>query len=98
MLAKRDPPLNPIMDTPGTTFDDKMAVLNASVRGLERGIALPLLLDLARKPVFLHDNSVPTLESLFDPSRGASSPHPFFAKSPAERADLVAFLRSLSAK
>ncbi len=98
VLAQRQPPLNPIMDTPGNTFDDKMAVLNASVRGLERGIALPLLLDLARKPVFLHDNSVPSLERLLDPSRGVDSPHPFFAKTAAQRTDLVAFLKSLTAK
>ena len=56
LLAQRDAPLNPILDTPGNIFDDKMAVVNGSLRGLERGTALPLLLDLARKPVFLHDN------------------------------------------
>jgi hypothetical protein len=42
-------------------------------RGLERGTALPLLLDLDSKPVFLHDNSVPSLGALFDSSRGAAS-------------------------
>ena len=78
LLAQRDPPLNPILDTPGNIFDDKMAVVNGSLRGLERGTALPLLLDLARKPVFLHDNSVPTLDDLLNPSRGATAPHPFF--------------------
>ncbi len=98
VMAQREPPLNPIMDTPHNTFDDKMAVLNASVRGLERGIALPLLLDLARKPVFLHDNSVPSLDTLLNPSRGASSPHPFYLKTAGERADAIAFLTSLSAK
>ena len=94
-LAPRLPPLNPIMDTPGFFFDDKMAVVNASLRGEMRGIALPLLLDLARKPVFLHDNSVPNLNSLFDPARGAMSPHPFFIPDPGARADLIEFLRSL---
>ncbi len=98
VMAKREPPLNPIMDTPGNTFDDKMAVLNASIRGLERGIALPLLLDLARKPVFLHDNSVPDLDALLNPSRGANAPHPFFLPTAAERADATAFLTGLSAK
>ncbi len=98
VMAKREPPLNPIMDTPGNPFDDKMAVVNASIRGLERGIALPLLLDLARKPVFLHDNSVPSLEGLLNPSRGASSAHPFFLKMPADRSDVIAFLNGLSAK
>jgi len=45
LLPQRMAPLNPILDTPGNIFDDKMAVVNASLRGLERGIALPLLLD-----------------------------------------------------
>ncbi len=95
LLEQRDPPLNPILDTPGVFFDDKMAVVNASQRGLERGTALPLLLDLARKPVFLHDNSVATLDDLLDPSRGPTVPHPFFLSDSDQRSDMVAFLESL---
>lgn len=97
-LAPRTPPLNPILNTPSSIFDDKMAVVNASLRGENRGIALPLLLDLARKPVFLHDNSVPNLNRLFDPARGAMSPHPFFIADTGARADLIEFLRSLDAR
>ena len=97
ILAQRTPPLNPVQDTPGNTFDDKMAVVNASMRGEVRGIALPLLLDLARKPVFLHDNSVPSMDKLLDSSRGDSAPHPFYMKDSKDRADLVAFLKSLDA-
>ncbi|MBC7932137.1 MAG: hypothetical protein H7Z38_16380 [Rubrivivax sp.] len=95
ILAPRTPPLNPVQDTPGFFFDDKMAVVNASLRGEKRGIALPLLLDLARKPVFLHDDTVPTLDSLFDPKRGPSAPHPFYISDTRQRADIIAFLRSL---
>ena len=95
LLPNRDPPLNGIVDTPGNFFDDKMAVVNATLRGSIRGTALPLLLDLARKPVFLHDDSVPSLNALLDPNRGATSPHPFYFSDPAQRADMVAFLRSL---
>ena len=95
LLPQRTPPLNPILDTPGNIFDDKMAVVNASFRGLERGTALPLLLDLDRKPVFLHDNSVPSLDALFDPSRGVDAPHPFFLDDTDQRKDVVTFLRSL---
>ncbi|MGH8473446.1 MAG: hypothetical protein ACREVJ_13535, partial [Gammaproteobacteria bacterium] len=102
LLAERMPPLNPILDTPGNIlnnpiniFDDKMAVVNASLRGDVRGTGLPLLLDLARKPVFLHDNSVPSLARLFNPDRGATAPHPFFLSDPVARADMVMFLRSL---
>lgn len=97
-LAPRMPPLSPIMDTPGVFFDDKMAVVNASLRGEVRGIALPLLLDLARKPVFLHDNSVPSLEELFNPARGPMMPHPFFVPDANARADLIVFLRSLDTR
>ncbi len=96
VLAQRTPPLNPIEATPGSSFDLKMAIVNASLRGGERGIALPMLLDLARKPVFLHDNSVPSLDNLLDPSRGPTVPHPFYIAEARERAAMVAFLRSLS--
>ena len=73
-----------------------MAVVNASIRGDIRGTALPLLLDLARKPNFLHDSSVPSLDALLNPSRGATAPHPFFLSNPSQRADMVEFLRGLN--
>jgi len=96
LLAMRDPPLNPILNTPGSIFDDKMAVVNASQRGGIRGTVMPLLLDLARRPNFLHDNSVPTLDNLLDPARGATAPHPFYFSDPAQRADMVVYLRAAS--
>ena len=98
VLAQRQPPLNPVMDTPGVFFDDKMAVLNASVRGDIRGVAMPLLLDLARKPKFLHDDTVPSLDSLLDPQRGPNVPHPFYVSDAKARADLVEFLKGLETK
>lgn len=98
LLAERDPPLNDVLNTVDSIFDDKMAVVNASMRpdimGV-RGTAMPLLLDLARKPVFLHDNSVPSLDNLLDPVRGSQMPHPFYLDSATGRADMVTFLRSL---
>ena len=94
-LATRTPPLNPVLNTVNNIFDDKMAVVNASIRGEIRGEAMPLLLDLARKPNFLHDNSVPTLDSLLNPSRGTTAPHPFYLSDAAQRADMVEFLRGL---
>ena len=95
VLAPRDTPLSPVEDTPGNTFDDKMIVINASLRGSIRGSALPLLMDLARKPVFLHDNSVATLDDLLSSSRGMLAPHPFYVDAAPDRADLIAFLNSL---
>ena len=94
VLAQRMPPLNPVMNTVDSTFDDKMAVVNASMRGDIRGIAMPLLLDLARKPVFLHDNSVGSLDELLDAKRGATAPHPFYLPA-SQRADVVEFLKGL---
>ena len=95
LLAQRDPPLNAILNTPNNIFDDKMAVVNASIRGDKRGTALPLLVDLARKPNFLHDSSVASLDALLDPSRGDSAPHPFYLNSSSLREDMVEFLRRL---
>lgn len=98
VIAQRQPPLNPILITPGSNFDAKDAVNNASVRGLQRGEAMPLLLDLAAKPNFLHDNSVPSLDALLDPSRGPQAPHPFYIADPQERAAMVTFLKSLDTR
>ncbi len=94
IIANRKPPLSPIQNSPGT-FDDRMVVVDASPRGGIRGNALPLLLDLARKPVFLHDDSVPSLSSLLDPKRGATAPHPFYVPEWSARTDMIAFLKSL---
>lgn len=94
VLAQRQAPLSPIQNAPGT-FDDKMVVVDASPGGGIRGNALPLLLDLARKPVFLHDDSVSSLDELFNPKRGQTAPHPFYVVRPAQRSELVAYLKSL---
>ena len=92
-LGARKPPLNDLLNTVDNIFDDKMVVVNASIRGDIRGIALPLLLDLARKPVFLHDNSVPSLDALFDPARGPNAPHAVYLTG-QDRVDVIAFLLS----
>jgi hypothetical protein len=55
-----------------------MVAVNASLRGKKRGVAMPLFLDLARKPHLLHDNSVSSLDELMSPSRGTKAPHPFY--------------------
>ncbi len=94
VVAERKPPMSPIQNSEGV-FDDKMIVADASDRGEKRGVALPLLLDLARKPYFLHDASVPTLEGLLDNSRGDKAPHPFYISNAAERSDVVQFLKGL---
>jgi len=97
VIGKRSLPFNPMMNTSSRTYDDKMITVNASIRGLVRGSAMPLLMDLARKNRFLHDGSVETLEKLFDSSRGSMAPHPFYIKAEA-RQDLVQFLQSLDDK
>ncbi len=57
--------------------------------------ALPLLLDLARTNIFLHDGSVSSLDNLLDPVRGDNAPHPFYLADASQRADMVEFLRGL---
>ena len=95
VLGERQAPMVPLLDTEGSTFDDPMIVFNASLRGLPRGVALPLLMDLARKPAFLHDDSVPSLERLLDPTRGPNAPHPFYLADPVERTEVIRFLQRL---
>ena len=93
-VAERQAPMTPIQNSPGI-FDDKMIVVDASPGGGIRGTALPLLLDLARRTVFLHDGSVTGgLDELLDSKRGKSAPHPFYIGG-KERAAVVGFLRSL---
>ncbi len=89
-----DSKLSTILNSSGT-FDDKMIVVDASDRGEKRGNALPLLLDLARTNIFLHDGSVSSLDNLLDPVRGEHAPHPFYLADTSQRADMVEFLRSL---
>ncbi len=87
--------LVPVRNSVGI-FDDKLIIVEASNLGLPRGDALPMLMDLKRKPVFLHDNSVASLDALLDPKqRAADAPHPFFVGNAAERADVITFLNSL---
>ena len=97
-LAPRPAPLSPVQDTPGGTFDDKWVVVNASLRGEKRGVSMPFLLGLATKPVFLHDDSVRSLDGLLDPRRGARAPHPFYLGNPRRRADMVAYLKALDTR
>ena len=94
-VGKRgDSKLSTILNSPGI-FDDKMIVVDASDRGEKRGNAMPLLLDLARTNIFLHDASVPSLDSLLDPARGENAPHPFYLAEATQRAEVVEFLKGL---
>ena len=94
VLGYRMPPFAPLANSPGQ-YDDKLVVVDASDRSARRGIPPPFLVDLARKPFFLHDASVPTMEALFDPRRGSQQPHPFYVEDSAGRADLITFLKGL---
>ncbi len=94
ILLIRTPPQDPVQNSPGI-FDDKYVINDSSCRGTPRGNAVTLLLDLDRKPNFLHDQSVPSLENLLNPSRGRGVPHPFYIFNTRQRYDVVEFLRSL---
>ncbi|MDQ3214369.1 MAG: hypothetical protein M3Q85_16950, partial [Acidobacteriota bacterium] len=89
-----DGKLSTILNAPGT-FDDKMIVVDASDRGEKRGNAMPLLLDLARTILFLHDASVPSLDALLDPRRGKNAPNPFYIDGVEDRKAMIEFLRGL---
>jgi hypothetical protein len=54
-------------------YDNKMVVVDASDRGEKRGVSMPMLLDLARTKLFLHDASVPSPRVLFRGRRARSS-------------------------
>ena len=86
--------LTKILNSPGD-FDDKMVIVDASAHGGPRGNALPLLLDLARTTIFLHDASIKSMDELLNPKRGKNSPHPFYIDDKAQRADMIEFLRGL---
>jgi mono/diheme cytochrome c family protein len=84
----------PVRNSPGG-YDDKLIVADATKRGDPQGIAMPLLLDLARKRFFLHDASVDGLDALLNPGRGEREPHPFYTPDQGQRAALIAFLRGV---
>jgi mono/diheme cytochrome c family protein len=92
--VRGDGKLSTILNAPGT-FDDKMIVVDASDRGEKRGNAMPLLLDLARTNLFLHDASVGSLDALLDPERGKNAPHPFYIAGLEDRRAMIEFLRGL---
>jgi mono/diheme cytochrome c family protein len=92
--VRGDGKLSTILNAPGT-FDDKMIIVDASDRGEKRGNAMPLLLDLGRTNLFLHDASVPSLDALLDPRRGDDAPHPFYVHAPEDRRAMIQFLRGL---
>jgi len=94
VLMPRIKKLGPVQNSPGF-YDDKLIVADATKRGDPKGIPMPLLLDLARKRLFLHDASVHGLDSLLDPRRGKKEPHPFYVSDRRARADMVAFLNGL---
>jgi mono/diheme cytochrome c family protein len=94
VMAERAPPLTPVQNAPGG-FDDKMIVVDASDRGDIRGNAIPMLLDLARKPMFLHDASVPSLDALLDPPAARRPRTRSTSMDAAGRADVVAFLKGV---
>ena len=94
VMMPRVKKLGPVQNSPGI-YDDKLIIADATKRGDPKGIPMPLLLDLARKPLFLHDASVRGLNSLLDPRRGAKEPHPFYVRDARGRADMTAFLKGL---
>jgi len=56
---------------------------------------VPRLLGVAQHPPFLHDGRAPTLEARFDPNGGGDMHGHTSQLTPAQIADLVAYLESI---
>ncbi len=105
LIAQRALPLSDIQNSGGVNpyFDDRMVVLDATRggRGEVRGVALPLLLDLARRTSLLHDDSIQgtsfdeAADLLMDPARGPNGAHPFYVANSLDRRAVIEFLRGL---
>ncbi|MFZ5862299.1 MAG: hypothetical protein ACOYXR_05600 [Nitrospirota bacterium] len=81
-------------EDPARGYDDRLA-LTAGEDAIERrGYKVPSLVGLWLSAPYLHDGSVSTLNALFDPARGAGSPHPYFVDSPPDRDALAAYLNA----
>jgi len=81
-----------LLDDPRTGYDDRVMVMSAAWRGGAIGYKVPQLVGIGLTAPYLHDGSVPTLDALLSPDRGAFSPHPFYLRDPNERSELAAFL------
>lgn len=104
LILNRAPPLGPVSNSEGPSpfFDDKMIVVDATRRIPPdvKGNAFPLLLDLPRKTMLLHDDEVKgtsfktAAELLLNGTRGPNVAHPFYVTDPGQRADVIEFLRA----
>jgi len=106
VLFPRDEPLSDIQNSNGPSpfFDDRLIVVDASLRGEPRGVAAPSLFGLASKTSLLHDDSVrgdsfvDAADQLLDPARGANAAHPVYLADAADRADVAEFLRGFTTR
>jgi hypothetical protein len=83
-----------VAENPDLGYDDRLALTPGEDSIARRGYKVPSLLGLWWSAPYLHDGSVPTLEALLSPERGAGAPHPYFIPLSQERRDLVAFLQA----
>jgi hypothetical protein len=83
-----------VAENPDLGYDDRIALTPGEDEIARRGYKVPSLLGLWWSAPYLHDGSVPTLEALLSPERGADAPHPFFIQSSQERRELAAFLEA----
>ncbi len=93
-IKRGDPKQSEVINSPGD-YDDKMIIVDASDHGEPRGVALPMLLDLNRTTMFLHNGSVKSLDELLNPGRGKDAPHAFYFEDVKERNDVIEFLKGL---
>ena len=97
-LLIRGFPFTDIRNDTDTNYDDRVVLFDnlyreAPVPAVARDLPAPRLLGLHLRGAMLHNGSVPSLESLLDPSRGPAAPHAFYLPTSSEREDLVEYLR-----
>jgi uncharacterized protein (TIGR03437 family) len=106
VIFQRPAPLSPIQKSfggPSPFYDNRLVVVDASVKGDVRGYALPMKLDLARRTSLLHDDEI--VGATFDEAadimmnsakRDPKAAHPFFVASADDRKAIIEFMKSLT--
>ncbi len=95
-LLVRGFPYSNMLDNLLSTYDDRVVLFDqiyeaSEVPSRPRELAVSRLVGLHLRSPLLHDGSVPDLDQLLDPARGAAAPHAFYVPQP-DRADLVEYL------
>ena len=95
-LLVRGFPYSNMLDNRLSTYDDRVVLFDqiyvaSQVPSEPRVLAVSGLAGIHLRSPLLHDGSVPDLDALLDPARGAAAPHAFYLPQPS-RADVIEYL------